>query len=434
MHPLAAELNELIERECPAVARMLSARGRELFFPRGILSQSQEAKQKAHWINATIGIATDGRDPLYLPCVHRYFNEIPPRELYPYAPATGRKDLREAWLEKQRRENPAMQGKNVSLPVVTNALTHGLSVVGDLFVDPGDVILLTDKYWGNYNLVFRTRLGAQIGTFPLYDSAGGLNTGALGEALRKRPAASKTIVLLNFPNNPTGYVPTVKEGETVVAILTEAAESRDLLVILDDAYFGLVYEEGRLIQSLFGFLCDASERLLAVKVDGATKEEFVWGFRCGFLTFGIRGGTDRLYGALEKKVGGAIRGCISNVSHVGQSIILRALRDPDFPTQQRSTREILASRARRVAEAANKGAYRDLWEVYPFQGGYFMTIRLRDLTAEELRTYLLDRYGLGVISTGPQDVRIAFSCVPEEQIESLFETLAKAVRELRDAK
>ena len=39
-------------------------------------------------------------------------------------------------------------------------------------------------------------------------------------------------------------------------------------------------------ESLFGLLAGRHPNLLAVKLDGATKELFVWGLRCGFITFG----------------------------------------------------------------------------------------------------------------------------------------------------
>ena len=47
IRPLAAELNEVIERENPHVYAMLSELGKRLFFPKGILAQSAEAKEKA---------------------------------------------------------------------------------------------------------------------------------------------------------------------------------------------------------------------------------------------------------------------------------------------------------------------------------------------------------------------------------------------------
>ena len=48
-------------------------------------------------------------------------------------------------------------------------------------------------------------------------------------------------------------------------------------------------------------LCDAHENILAVKGDAATKEEMVWGFRVGFLTFNSAGLSEEHYEALVKE-------------------------------------------------------------------------------------------------------------------------------------
>ncbi len=60
MNPLAEKLNETIRQRSPVVLELLSKLGRSLYFPRGILSQSAEAREKAHRFNATIGEATEG--------------------------------------------------------------------------------------------------------------------------------------------------------------------------------------------------------------------------------------------------------------------------------------------------------------------------------------------------------------------------------------
>ncbi|HAD04865.1 MAG TPA: hypothetical protein DCF93_09690, partial [Desulfuromonas sp.] len=68
MNPLAKELNDLIAQHNPHVVEMLSDLGKNIFFPKGILTQSAEAKDKAHKYNATIGIATENGGPMYLKC------------------------------------------------------------------------------------------------------------------------------------------------------------------------------------------------------------------------------------------------------------------------------------------------------------------------------------------------------------------------------
>jgi len=39
-------------------------------------------------------------------------------------------------------------------------VTHALSLVGDLFVDKGDLVLLPDKFWENYDNIFNKKKAA----------------------------------------------------------------------------------------------------------------------------------------------------------------------------------------------------------------------------------------------------------------------------------
>jgi hypothetical protein len=44
--------------------------------------------------------------------------------------------------------------------------------------------------------------------------------------------------------------------------------------------------------------------------------------------------------------------------------------------------------------------------------------------------HLLDTYGVGLISLGKHDLRAAFSCIDEDQVQELFDTILKGVRDL----
>jgi aspartate/methionine/tyrosine aminotransferase len=331
LRPLADELNETIERENPHVFGLLSRLGKRLYFPKGILAQSEEAKQKAHHCNATIGIATEQGKPMYLPSVMKYFDQLGPGDALTYAPALGRPDLRQAWKKHLIENNPSLKAGSFSTPIVTGGVTHALSLIGDLFVDRGDMVLLPDMFWENYELQFGVRYGGQLAVFPSFNASGGFNVEAFRQAMATRAGSWKTIVILNFPNNPTGYSIKKTEADEVVNVLRQSAEDgRDLVVVTDDAYFGLFYDEDALQESLFAKLAGLHERILAVKVDGPTKEQFVWGFRTGMLTFGTKAflSDSALHQALERKVAGAIRSAISNCSHPAQSILARAMADP----------------------------------------------------------------------------------------------------------
>jgi hypothetical protein len=81
---------------------MLSEVGKDLYFPKGILTQGAEAKEKAHRFNATIGMATEKGRTMYLPSVMADWGLEPERSptplLRPHASAQS--------MESSPRNNP----------------------------------------------------------------------------------------------------------------------------------------------------------------------------------------------------------------------------------------------------------------------------------------------------------------------------------------
>jgi aspartate/methionine/tyrosine aminotransferase len=427
MDTQALVLNKTIEGANPAVMSMLSERGRRIFFPKmGILAQSAEARGKG--INATIGTALeeDG-SPLCLPSIASQLN-LPKAAAFPYAPSPGLPEIREQWGKMLLQKNPGLAGKAISQPVVSCALTHGLSVAAYMFCNDGDVLLTPDLYWENYDLIFGASFGGQIVTYPAFNAAGGFNLDGLRKALSQR-TEKKLIISLNFPNNPAGYTLLEKEVPALKQLLlAEAGAGRQLVVLLDDAYFGLVFEKGVYTQSMFADLCDAHENLLAVKLDGPTKEDYVWGFRVGFITFGIKGGSSALYQALEGKCAGAIRANISNVSMPAQSMLLAAWKNPAYAVEKQKAFDLLKARYEEIKRVlAAHPEYQDEFTPLPFNSGYFMCVRLKQSDPEKIRQKLLTEYSTGVINLCGI-LRIAFSATPTSKLELLFANLFAACK------
>ena len=434
MNPIAKELNDTIRDSNVHIYQMLSQVGKSLFFPKGILSQSAEAKQKAHRFNATIGMATEKGRTMHLSSIMGPIKGLEPEQALTYAPSFGIPGLRKAWQDSLFKKNPSLQGKQISLPIVTNGVTHGLSVVADMWIDPDDVIVLPDKMWGNYNLIFSVRKGAQIVNYPLFDSNGGFNLEGFKHVLESEAQENgKVATILNFPNNPTGYTISPDEGKAIAEILAGIANKGiNVLAITDEAYFGLFYEDNVLKESLFSYLVALEPRLMAIKLDGATKEDYVWGLRVGFITYGCwsEGESAPVYEALEKKTAGAVRGSISNASHLSQEIVLNAMKAPDYEQQKEEKYEILMQRAKEIKQVLSEAKYSDAWEPYPFNSGYFMCLKLKTVDAEDLRVHLLDKYGVGLISIGKTDLRVAFSCIEKQDIRELFDIIYQGVNDL----
>ena len=431
MNPLAKTLNEQIQQRAPHVFELLSGLGKELYFPKGILSQTAEARQKATRYNATIGIAKEQGEAMHLLSVMKYFNGLLTDDVLPYAPAPGKPELRSRWRQELFQKNPTLRNKHISLPVVTSGITHGLSLVGELFIDQGDTVLLPDKSWGNYRMIFGVRRGAEIKTYPFFSDDGGFDTEGFRRTLFEQTGSGKTVVMLNFPNNPTGYSVTEPEARSICDALTAVAESGcNVVVVCDDAYFGLFYEAEVLKESIFGYLANCHQRVLAAKLDGATKEHYVWGLRVGFLTFGTSSGDDEVYEALEKKTAGAIRGNISNSSHLSQTLVLRMMEDAEYLEEKQKKFSTLRARAAAVKEVLAQERFAHVWTPYPFNSGYFMCLKLNGIDAEVFRLRLLEEYGVGVIATNNSDIRVAFSCIEESDIPELFDVMYRCAEEI----
>ncbi len=430
INPQAQELNDIIEATNPHVLDMLSAKGENIFFPKkGILAQSADAKGKE--INATIGIALeeDG-SPLCLDCISKLIS-VDKNNAFPYAPSYGRSDIRKTWGKMIYEKNPGLGSICVSDPVVTNALTHGLSICGYLFGDDGDTIYISDLYWGNYRLIFNNAYGINFMTYSTFDGDG-LDLDAFRRALLEGEPG-KRIVSLNFPNNPTGYTPTQNEMQQITATLIESAEAgNNIVALIDDAYFGLVYEDGVAKESIFTYLANAHQRILAVKIDGATKEDYVWGFRVGFLTFAVKNGTPLLYSALEAKTAGTIRGNISNSPNLSQSLLNSAFCSDDYADQKQEKFNTLRHRYETIKGILESHPeYKEAFSPLPFNSGYFMCLTAKNADAEAVRQKLLNEFSTGIIAAN-NVLRIAFSSTPTNLLEKLFNNIYLAIKSIQN--
>ncbi|MCQ2367734.1 MAG: aminotransferase class I/II-fold pyridoxal phosphate-dependent enzyme [Kiritimatiellae bacterium] len=423
MNKLAIGLNETLG----SAADFLSDAGKRMYFPYGgILGQGAEAKTCD--INATIGMAfeEDG-SPLVMDSFKKNLNLD--KKAFLYAGSFGLPKLREQWKAMEVKKNPSLKGKTFSNPVVTNALTHGIRICAELFANKKDTLVTPDLFWDNYELVFKEAVGCKVEHFNTFKK-GAFDAAAMKEALLKD--GEKKILILNFPNNPTGYTATVEDAKKIVsAVKAAASKGKKIVVICDDAYFGLVYEEGIHGESLFAEFSDLHKNVLAVKLDGTTKEDYVWGLRVGFISFAFKGATEAQLKALEAKAAGNVRSAISNASSLGQHLAIAAFADPDYDKQKAEKYEVLKSRYLEIRRIfATHPEFKEAFEAMPFNSGYFMCVKPVKVDAEKVRKHLIEKYSTGTIMLSGL-IRLAFSTVPKAKLETLFTNVYYAIKDLR---
>lgn len=427
INPLAQELNDALKGTTPG--ELLSDVGTRLYFPKGIIAQSAEAKKLGKTANGTIGTTVVEGKPIMLPSIKKYVPDLTSSELVGYAPTAGNPDLRAMWKESIIRKNPLLKDKKFSLPVVVPGLTAGISYLADLFLDETKPLVAADPSWDNYVLIAEARRNAKFVQFKMFND-GKFNIEGLKETMQKQAESGSVRILLNFPQNPSGYSPTSGEAKQLVSIVKEIAEKgAKVMIWCDDAYFGLNYEDNIEKQSLFAYLCDLHENVLAAKIDGPTKEDFAWGFRTGFITFGCKGLSDAQYEALVKKLMAAIRSSVSCAATPSQSLILKAASDGKLEEEKAEFRKILERRYKLVRDFVSTHESKFI-KPLPFNSGYFMSFDTMSIDAEKLRQKLLNDRGIGTISIDVKTLRVAFSSLDEEKINIVYQAIYDIADEL----
>ncbi len=429
----------------------LSEKGKAAFLPPGIFYWAGRAKAEAE-INATIGSAFGpcleigvegaGQTVFYMPGLMRYFEELKPAEVFTYAPIQGVPEFRAAWrkwiLEKLKLSGRSLDPLMTD-PIVAPGVTGALAIVAELFLSPGEACVLPDRYWENYDNVLCSNVGARIVTYPFYDD-GDFNVAAMKVAVEESLSSQgKAVVVLNFPNNPTGFMPSVATAKRIAAALEEAAvEAKKWVVVLcDDAYEGFTYTDDCLQYSVFAEIA-GKRNVLAVKLDGISKEFLWYGGRVGCITFGVpenmAAKKDLLGKELVEKVGAVIRSSISNCNHPTQEIVRRALSGQ--MGQLLAERKRVIDVLRRRWEAYNREmAKADGQFVKPLasNSGFFSLVDLPTAKATEVADLLMKEYRIGVVpseSGGQNSLRIAFCSVQEKDIPRLCQSVIEAAKRL----
>lgn len=433
INPLAQELNDILEGT--SISQMFSDIGKRMFFPKGIIAQGAEAKTHGKKANATIGVTMNEGRPVTLPSVVRQLPHLTTTESVAYAPTAGLPALREYWKNSIIQKNPSLENKSISTPMVVPGLTAGISYLSDLFLSPDETLLACDPSWDNYALIVETRRNAELKLFQMFHGdgfSGGFNIDNFKIAVTEQAKATGMVkVILNFPQNPSGYSPTIDEAASICKIIKEVADTgAKVMVWCDDAYFGLAYEDNIERQSLFAYLADIHENVVAVKIDGPTKEDYVWGFRCGFITFGGKGLTEKHYDAIQKKLMGVIRSSVSCCATPSQAILLKIFNDPERESEKALFKNILEGRYRKARNYIETKKGHPVLTPMPFNSGYFMCFTVKGIDAEELRLKLLHEHQIGTISIDSSHLRIAFSSLDKRDIEGVFEAVYEAAEEM----
>lgn len=399
--------------------------GQDMILPKDVLIQSKETNEVPGAVNATIGMATEDGKVMKINELESILSSLQSNEFLPYSPTSGLVKARELWKEKILKDNPDINKDYLSLPIATTGITQGIDVVANLFSEENDALILPHLFWQNYAQIYKIKLRNNIYKYDLFNDQKGFNIENFKDVLSS-VKETKISILLNFPNNPTGYTPSTEEFEQLVTILKEFAENnkeKNIVLLADDAYFGLFFEGNHKNSTLNSFRnlveCD---NILIAKLDGITKELYAWGLRLGFVTFYLK--NDEIRNTIVEKAQGFLRSSTSSGSTFAQMLAIELLTNEKAQVEKLHNDKMIEERYVVLKETISSENLDELVNVLPFNSGYFFTIKLPvNINAHEFRLKLLNDYKYGVYSMDDHHIRIAFSCLSKCQVAEIIRNI-----------
>ncbi|MFJ2161349.1 pyridoxal phosphate-dependent aminotransferase [Streptomyces sp. NPDC087856] len=197
-----------------------------------------------------------------------------------YPPGPGVPELRTAITAHQQRRYGLSYDPDTEV-LVTAGATEAIAAALLALVEPGDEVIALEPYYDSYAACIAMAGGTRVPVTlrPSEAPRDGVAQRHFRldlDELRAAVTDRTRLLLINTPHNPTGTVLTREE----LAAIAELAVERDLLVITDEVYEHLVFDDGEHIP--LGTFPGMRER--TVSIGSAGKTFSFTGWKVGWVT------------------------------------------------------------------------------------------------------------------------------------------------------
>lgn len=320
-----------------------------------------------------------------------------------YSDSRGNEDLRIAIARKLREENHAFYSADQIL--VTPGAKMAVYLAVRALVNPGDEVIWLAPGWVSYPSIVQISGGVPVAVHLKYEEDYRITEEALEAAVSEKTK----LLIINYPNNPTGRILRTSDIEAISAFLRNHPE---VYLLSDEIYEKVIFDGNRVI-SMASFPEFAGR---VIVVNGFSKSSAMTGWRIGYLAC-----NPELYQVVLKLFQHSMS-CTSGFLQKGALAALECSEETERMRQAYEKRRDLLVEGMKGIPGA---------ELLPPAGAFYAWIRFdTDLDSETLCNELLEKAKIAGVpgSAYGEDetvcVRFSFAAT-EEELERMLTNLRK---------
>ncbi len=308
--------------------------------------------------------------------------------------------------------------------IATPGGTGALSSTMKNALDRGETVIHPDIGWGPYKTIAK-EMQNPVAYYTLFDGDH-FNIESFKETCTSvMKEQGKVLAFINDPcQNPTGYTMRESEWDELLTFINEISEKGPFILLHDVAYIDF-NKNSHNYKKLFERFAKMSDNVLTVIAFSVSKTMTAYGMRVGAQVLISNNEQERK--KFKHACGNTARGVWSTVNNGGMvafaTLALNEEIKAAYHTEKQHYVELLQERADIFIEEAKEV---DL-PLYPYQEGFFLTIRIDDqVVKNELHLKLKDHNIFFVNVYG--GLRVAICSIPKKKLQGL----ARRIKDVLD--
>ena len=354
---------------------IINQKSRNKKLKNNILSLAQEAKKaklnNPNTINSTAGMLFDDNGKIYtFDAVKNAMNDLSNEKMFTYSDTGGSVNFRKAILEwvfgSKINEFKDYHLKAVATPGGSGAISLTFST----YLNRGDKVLLPKVMWETYITYAEERECSYL-TYDLYDENGFFNIESIKYCIEQIGEQENIVLVVNDPcQNPTGFCLKDRDYDLLIELLN--SYSRNIVLLIDMAYFDYYSSNGNLIRSRYTKLTRLNDNILTIFAFSGSKTFGLYGLRVGAAIVMSKDEEEVIH--FKNCFEYIARANWSSVTTLGESIIEELVLNDEykesFKDELCKVSGILVERAKIFIEESEKCGLVTL----PFECGFFVCV------------------------------------------------------------